>query len=83
MLLNHCITALNTYQHRNDGNPEYIKCMLSHLLVLNIGTSSQISIVVNQNTMEDVRNIKMKYPSLDVVPYMDDDVIITAASLTG
>lgn len=52
---------------------------------MHIGTSSQISIVVNKNTAKELlANLTSNYSeALDVVPYKADDVVITAASLTG
>jgi len=51
------------------------------ILVLNIGTSSQLSIILNKNQVKD--GLLSEYPALDIVPYLYDQVIVTAASLTG
>ncbi|XP_057316583.1 sedoheptulokinase-like [Hydractinia symbiolongicarpus] len=50
--------------------------------ILNIGTSSQLSFML-KNDACTIKAIRDKCHSLDCVPYKNNDVIITAASLTG
>lgn len=51
--------------------------------VLNIGTSSQLSFIIDKANLKDTNTFKDLHPALDIVPYLHDKIIITAASLTG
>ena len=51
-------------------------------LVLNIGTSSQVSFIM-KNEVSIIDDVRRQYPAVTVAPYKENTVIITAASLTG
>lgn len=54
----------------------------SNSTVLNIGTSAQLSVIMN-DTQIDRQQIRCHFPALDVVPFDHGKSIVTAASLNG
>lgn len=53
------------------------------ILVLNIGTSAQLSVVINENMKDFISKEMLSYPVLNLAPYFNNCWLIVAASLTG
>ncbi|XP_066911025.1 sedoheptulokinase-like [Clytia hemisphaerica] len=51
--------------------------------VLNIGTSAQLSIIVDKDSSMVHQTISQNHSELQIVPYDQENVIVTAASLNG
>jgi hypothetical protein len=59
-----------------------IECT-SLCVVLNIGTSAQLSVVAEQTRNDVILDDISSYPALHLLPYFNDCSLIVAAALTG
>lgn len=57
-------------------------CAYFHL-VLSLGTSAQLSVIVDAAGTVDTNVLNTDFPALSVVPYTKEKYVITAASLNG
>lgn len=66
-------------------NEKYRNCRQTSFpsVVLNIGTSAQLSVIIDGSCENNISNAISSYPALHVVPYFRNSCLVVAAALTG
>ena len=61
----------------------FIPFYISVFLVLNIGTSAQLSVIIDNQNKDEITSEMPSYSMLQKLPYFNDCCLVVAAALTG
>ena len=61
----------------------FIPFYITFFVVLNIGTSAQLSVIINVEKKDEMSSEILSYPALHQLPYFNGCYLVVAAALTG